>query len=593
MKISTTFLMRKISLYLLILLISAFNNFLQAENNRDSLLTLIENEIQDTSKVLLYSDLVRNYLTIDIDSAVYFAKTGLFIAEKSDYVYGTGVMYQLLGHAMVVYDDFDAAKANYLKALAYFIEAKDLSAQTTIYLVLGNVYYVQNNYPEALKNYITGERIADSLNNIDLLPDYYNNLANIYYTLENYQQSLEYYNRALKLSELNGNIETTISILVNMAKEYIDLNEFQQANIHIDRALELMNTSKSNEVYKVQIYEAKGELELKSKNYSSALDIYKKALGIIDEMGPGFLGPVGVYKVDCHTNIGRCYFELGNYKEAKENLLLGYDLAINRGLIRAQRDAAFYLSKVFDSTGDLESGYSYFKVYKSLYDSISNEYTSKKITQLQMQFEFDKKTKEQELEQVRKEVEQKRKELLLYLIIAGIFTGLIILFLFYMLQKSKIKRIHLERKNLELDLDSRNKELTTNVMYLLKKNEFIESISEKLKKTKQYFKPENRSFLDNIIKELEASLSSDSWEEFEIRFQQVHKDFYSKLNEQFPNLSPNEQKLCAFLRLNMSTKEISAITYQSDKSIFMARYRLRKKLGLDEHANLITFLNKL
>ena len=144
--------------------------------------------------------------------------------------------------------------------------------------------------PEALNSYILGERIADSLNYIDLLPDYYNNLANIYYTLENYQQSLEYYNRALKLSELNGNIETTISILVNMSKEYIDLNEFQHANVHIDRALELIKTTKSNEVYKVQIYEAKGELELKSKNYRSALNIYKKAIGIIDQMGLGFLG---------------------------------------------------------------------------------------------------------------------------------------------------------------------------------------------------------------------------------------------------------------------------------------------------------------
>ena len=140
--------MRKISFYLLLLLASATNHALpQADNKRDSLLHLMENESQDTSKVMLYADLARNYLTIDIDSAIYFAKTGLFIAEKSDYVYGTGVMYQLLGHAMVVNDDIEAAKPNYLKALAYFIDANDLSAQSTIYLVLGNVYYVQNNYP--------------------------------------------------------------------------------------------------------------------------------------------------------------------------------------------------------------------------------------------------------------------------------------------------------------------------------------------------------------------------------------------------------------------------------------------------------------
>ncbi len=586
--------MRKILFYLILLQVSTSNNALpQAENKKDSLKNLIKSEIQDTSKVLLYSDLVRNYLTVDIDSAIYYAKTGLFIAEKSDYVFGMGVMYQLLGHAMVVNDDLDSAKKNYLNALAYFIKANNLSAQSTIYLVLGNVYYVQNNYPEALNNYILGERMADSLNYIDLLPDYYNNLANIYYTLENYQLSLDYYKMALKLSELNGNIETTISILVNMAKEYIDLNEFQQANEQIERALELINTTKSNEVYKVQIYEAQGELELKSKHYRSALNIYEKALGIIDEMGLGFLGPVGIYKVDCHTYIGRCYFELGNYTKARENLILGYDLAIKRGLIRAQRDAAHYLSKIYNNQEDYKNEIKYYKIYKSLSDSISNETTTRKITELKMQFEFDKKIREQELEQTRKEALQKSKEFYLYLIIAGVLSGLIIFLLLYFLQRSKIKRVHLERKNLELDLDSKNKELTTNVMYLLKKNEFIETISEKLKKTKRYFNSENRPFVDNIIKELEASISKDSWEEFEVRFQQVHKDFYKKLNDRFPDLTPNEQKICAFLKLNMTTKEISAITYQSGKSIFMARYRLRKKLGLDENASLFTFLNKL
>ena len=140
--------------------------------------------------------------------------------------------------------------------------------------------------------------------------------------------------------------------------------------------------------------------------------------------------------------------------------------------------------------------------------------------------------------------------------------------------------------------DFKNKELTTNVMYLLKKNEFIESISAKLKNSKQFFKPENRAFVDSISKELESSLSKDAWEEFEVRFQQVHSEFYKKLTNKYPDLSPNDLKLCAFLRLNMSTKDIASITYQSYNTLSTARYRLRKKLNLDDHANLITFLNQ-
>ncbi len=548
--------MRKIYvIYVLLILLSfPFFAFPQAQNKRDSLLYLIENEGQDTSKVLLYGNLARYYLKSNNDSAQFYATTGLYLAEKVEYGFGIGSMYHILGHSKVVNDSLETAKEFYQNALLHFKKANKIASMASVYLAIGNVFYVQNNFPEALNLYILGEKIADNLNLVDLLPHFYNNLAGIYFQLEDYHLTLEYFKNALKISELNGDTETSINILNNMARAYYKSNDFEQANKYIERALKLTENVTPNEGFKVHIYQAKGEIEIELKNYQSALNIYKNILDIINKMGPGYLGPIAIDKADCQTNIGKCFFELGNFTQAMENLNLGYKLAEELGLVGIQRDASFYLSAIYDSLGNDKKAFSYFKIYKTLYDSISNENTSKKITQLKMQFEFDKKTKEQELEQARKEVLQKRKELLLYLIIAGVLSGLIIFLLLYFLQKSKIKRVHLERKNLELDLDSRNKELTTNVMYLLKKNEFIESISDKLKKSKQYFKQENRSFVDNIIKELEASLSQDSWEEFELRFQQVHKDFYKKLNDQFPDLTPNEQKLCAFLRLNMSTK---------------------------------------
>lgn len=70
------------------------------------------------------------------------------------------------------------------------------------------------------------------------------------------------------------------------------------------------------------------------------------------------------------------------------------------------------------------------------------------------------------------------------------------------------------------------------------------------------------------------------WDEFELRFQGVHNEFYQKLQSINPELSTNERRLCAFLKLNMTTKEIASITHQSPRSIEVARTRLRKKLNL-------------
>ena len=78
-----------------------------------------------------------------------------------------------------------------------------------------------------------------------------------------------------------------------------------------------------------------------------------------------------------------------------------------------------------------------------------------------------------------------------------------------------------------------------------------------------------------------------------MRFVEVHKEFYEALNTAYPGLTPNEKRLCAFLRMNMTTKEISALTHQSVKSINMARFRLRKKMNMDHDENLISFLGNL
>ena len=286
-------------------------------------------------------------------------------------------------------------------------------------------------------------------------------------------------------------------------------------------------------------------------------------------------------------------FEEKKFDNAKYYLSRGYKIAEETGQLEFLKIASEYLSRLSEQTGNIKESLRYAKYFKVYSDSLSKDENIKKITQLEMQFAFDQKLREREVEQAKLDARQKRKELVYIMISGSIFLALIILFLLFRLQRVKVKRINLEKINLQSDLDYKNKELTTNVMYLLKKNEFIINISDKLKKSRYDFKPENRKVVDEIIRELEKSSTEDTWKDFEMRFQEVHADFYQQLISQFPDLSPNELKLCAFLRLNMSTKEISTITFQSPKSISMARFRLRKKMGIGSYDNLVTFLNQL
>jgi DNA-binding CsgD family transcriptional regulator len=131
-------------------------------------------------------------------------------------------------------------------------------------------------------------------------------------------------------------------------------------------------------------------------------------------------------------------------------------------------------------------------------------------------------------------------------------------------------------------------------MYLIRKNELINNVAERLLNFEKTSLPENQKVIHDIIMDLQKEADNDTWKEFELRFNQVHSEFYSNLRKLYPTLSPADEKLCAFLRLNMSSKEIAAITQQSIKSVEVARARLRKKLNLtNTNSNLVTHLSNV
>jgi DNA-binding CsgD family transcriptional regulator len=217
-----------------------------------------------------------------------------------------------------------------------------------------------------------------------------------------------------------------------------------------------------------------------------------------------------------------------------------------------------------------------------------------------MQSEFDAVLRENEINRIYQEVEYKNRELKYT---GAMFASLLIaaiLVLLFLNQRNKNEKLVLKEKNLILDkiklnqsLEYKKKELVTNLLYLMDKNEFIASMSKKLIELKPEAKKDNKLIIQQLVNEIRINCSSEIWEEFEIRFKEVHTEFYNKLYREHPGLTPNEVKICAFLRLNMSTKEISAITHQSVNSLNMARFRLRKKLNIDKGENLISYLNNL
>lgn len=155
--------------------------------------------------------------------------------------------------------------------------------------------------------------------------------------------------------------------------------------------------------------------------------------------------------------------------------------------------------------------------------------------------------------------------------------------------------VELRNERLRDEINTKKKELATSTMHLIDKNEFMNQIKTNLVEVRKEIDDESGLVrkLNRLIKEIDKNIDQDrAWKQFEINFDQVHGDFLKTIQKDYTVLSPQDLKLCAYLRMNMSTKEIANLLKISVRGVEIARYRLRKKLALSHEKNLVDFMIK-
>jgi len=230
---------------------------------------------------------------------------------------------------------------------------------------------------------------------------------------------------------------------------------------------------------------------------------------------------------------------------------------------------------------------SFMENYRVLIDSNNKEVNKKNLMAIELKYKYEQAEKER-IESVRRQK--------LYLSAFGTVIGFIIfiLILLYSRQRIKTKNARLEKKIQDISLERLNRELASHALNMVRMNERKVSLINTLKQNLPSVNKENQQILQNVITGFESDPNDSAWKEFELRFKEVHRDFYNNLLAINPNLTLNERRLCAFLFLDMTSKEISAITGQSIRAIEQARIRLRKQLGLtNQQVTLTAFLSSL
>jgi tetratricopeptide (TPR) repeat protein len=495
----------------------------------------------------------------DLDSSIFYYKKALTL-EKTITDTLLAKVYCNIGTANLLKGNIDICLEYQLKALKIYERYPPQPDVIKVYNSMALVYFYQGDFEKALIKF----NLVKGLLNKNIITD------------------------PLKLNQAKGKLLNNIGIIYdNTHQEDRALEYFMQASTHSKKANDNENLS--------SVYSNMGIIYMKGKRYDLAEAILIEALNLRKKENNIF----GLCKSNYH--LGRLYKEKKQFDKAREYLLTSLKYCKQANSSSSRASVLEELSLVMSGKGDYKSAYDYHVAYKSLSDSLFSKENQEKITQSEMQYKFDKESQSAKIEQNQKEV--------VYLIIAIVLIlGIIIAVIMYRLQQTKAKIQQLAKESAEMsnkelslsedtlkkELEFKNKELTTNIMYLLKKNEFNTEISARLMELKRQMKKSDQDIIQKIIVDIKNSQDDDIWKEFEVRFSQVYNDFYERLNIKYPDLTLNEKRICAFLRLNMTTKEICSLTRQSYNSLNVARARLRKKLNIqNEDINLVTFLENI
>ena len=568
------------SLLICLLLISSANA-IEPLRHSDSVEKLVRQTKDKKQQIEILLAAAKKFKPIAPDDALAFSSRALIIASSADYS-------EFKLQAMLNIGMIQAIKTQLVSGMEMALKAKELAirldnkkALGEAYLIIGLVRIFQGNYSESYESHFTALKLFEQINDQEGIVNTMNGIGNICYYQGNYTKADIYYSNALKLArELHDTIQIA-NVLNNVGLVLVERGQTEKAigcyqeAIGINRSLGLKMRLATN-------YLNLGWACYKQNHFNDFILNCNQAIEIYSSIGSRYSLAI------CYLSFSDYYKLMNDPKNLYKYTWMAYSEGIQYNLREVVFQATVILQEFYYSTGKIDSAYKYSLIGHAAKDSINSEQSTARLALLEMEYDYDKRQKEDKLY-------QQRKDFLIIIMIILAISGLITTILFLSRQIVKTKNIRLEKQRLSDVVEFKDKELTLNVMNLIKKNEIIVDISNRLIQMEQNTTdPAMKQEIIQLINSLQRSSSHEIWEEFEVRFKQVHNSFYEKLLGRFPELTPSELKLCALLRLNLSTKEICELSGQRPSTLDVARYRLRKKLGLsNSQVNLVTFLSQV
>lgn len=433
----------------------------------------------------------------------------------------------------------------------------------------------------------------------------------------NYATTMDYYTQAMNIFRSLKDKEGMAHCYYMMATVYAFQNDSKTAIEYDRKAIQAANKKDKEKLPRYY-------LSLFRDYYTEGL--YSKALALTDSFIPAFKEANNLYLLgQSHCYIGCLYMELKDYKKAKAYILKAVDYDNKFGNKRSmvitklnlaqlymdvnQPDSAivvlkelvvlnqkfkslkfadmiyYNLAAAYERKGDYKSAFEYCNQFIAVNDSVIRELTNKRLLEMQTKYEVDIKNEQIKLLEKDKQLAHQRYLIIAIGFILVVFVSLYVISYKHRKAKEKQQRYETEIQEATDKIGVTQRELTLKAMQISQQENNLAFLRDELEKFKKEH-PETKEAIQGFLSHINLQLKQNAFNDFEKYFIEVHPEFYNKLKHKYEDLSQNELRVCALLRLNLSSKQIAEITGRSIRSVEGTRTSIRKKMNLTLQDNL-------
>lgn len=501
------------------------------------------------------------------------------------------------------------------------IVAKNLTDNRKLlvaYNLVARIAQAQQNHEQAMQYHVEALKLAEQTNQPEHAGHAAVNIGNLYLNDDNLKESFKYYRQGIGFFKKAGKADYALPAIINLGSAYFYAENYDSARFYFNKGLEAAKAQSNFQMEAIALLNLGIIAGDKQGQYQKGVGYFRESLRMAHLTGSKAM------LIQSHIKLGNMFTHLKNMSDSARYHLTKA-LSFNEDYQNQQKQYLIYLgfSELEKSSKNYKEALIYLEKYQKTYNEWVTALNDSELKELTIAYETEKKEKENiKLTQEKKLLieQQKAETNLRYALFIGLSAMVLALAVVWLVavgrkrklrQNAQLYEIEQERavereailtaqketkeaenQLLQIQIASEQKEAVSKALQLSSQEQRLQLIKDKLQKAEDRAGTYRNPAVERAISYIDEQLESSSgWEALAVHFNKTFPDFFRRLREKTDNrLSDNDERMCAFIRMRLSNKEMARLLNIETRSVFTNRHRLKERIGLESTTEIEAFV---